>query len=159
MAKLISLAGASCAIAFALPAPAFADEKPCCSNNGRYFESSPSTCRKYGGYVVEQQYCRGYYGPNNYDNGQYDNGRYDGGYGTYGPRSGFSLSFALGDVVFAYNDGYYDRYRRWHSWRNDRERDYFRDHRRQSYFNMRHDYDNDRHRRDWREGRRRDWNN
>lgn len=32
-------------------------EKPCCYNNGRYFNSTPKTCRKYGGRVVRQEYC------------------------------------------------------------------------------------------------------
>jgi hypothetical protein len=35
--------------------------KPCCYNNGQYFNSSPSTCRKYGGQTVPQQYCTGGY--------------------------------------------------------------------------------------------------
>lgn len=37
-------------------------EKPCCYNNGRYYNSTPKTCRKYGGYVVHQRFCtRQYY--------------------------------------------------------------------------------------------------
>lgn len=49
--------------------------KPCCFNNGEYFTSSPSTCRRYGGRVVRYEYCeRSYYG--------------QGGYGGYGGDSG-----------------------------------------------------------------------
>jgi hypothetical protein len=32
-------------------------EKPCCYNNGRYYNSTPKTCNKYGGRVVAQHYC------------------------------------------------------------------------------------------------------
>jgi hypothetical protein len=31
--------------------------KPCCYNNGRYYQTSPSTCRKTGGYTVDFNYC------------------------------------------------------------------------------------------------------
>jgi hypothetical protein len=37
-----------------------------------------------------------------------------------------SFSFRVGDVAFGYSDGYYDRYHRWHGWRNARERDWYR---------------------------------
>ena len=58
--------------------------KPCCYNNGDYFNSTPSTCRKYGGRVVDYEYCeRGYRGSDNgrswggkpccYSNGQFFN--------------------------------------------------------------------------------------
>jgi len=36
-------------------------------------------------------------------------------------RDAFSFSFDTGAVAFAYSDGYWDRDRRWHSWRNARE--------------------------------------
>jgi hypothetical protein len=158
--KLLTLAGASAAIAFAAPVtPAFAGSKPCCYNNGQYFQSSPSTCHRYGGQTVEQEYCTGY-GPG-YNNGYYNNG-YNNGYyndGYYGSRRpGVTFSIDLGSIVFAYSDGYYDRSRRWHRWRNDRERAWFQQHRRHSYHHIRRDNDRDRNRRDWREGRRRDWN-
>lgn len=43
-----------------------AASKPCCYNDGDYFYSSPSTCRKYGGRVVHYDYCqRQYYAPGN----------------------------------------------------------------------------------------------
>ncbi len=58
--------------------------KPCCYNNGDYFNSTPSTCNKYGGRVVPYEYCeRGYRGQDNgrswggkpccYANGQFFN--------------------------------------------------------------------------------------
>jgi hypothetical protein len=39
-----------------------ASQKPCCYNPhyGNYARSTPKTCRKYGGYVVQEQYCGGY---------------------------------------------------------------------------------------------------
>lgn len=38
--------------------------KPCCYNNGEYFYSTSKTCRRYGGRVVQFEYCqRAYYGP------------------------------------------------------------------------------------------------
>jgi hypothetical protein len=55
--------------------------------------------------------------------------------------SGFS--FRIGDVAFAYDDGYYDRGHRWHAWRHARERDWYRSHYRTSYRAMRHDRDHD----------------
>ncbi len=165
-AKLISLAGASCIVAFASAPPALADSKPCCYNNGQYFSSSPSTCRRYGGQVVEYEYCQRYgAGYNSGYNSGY-NGGYDGGYRNdnydrgdyYGSRRpGVSFSIDLGGVVFGYSDGYYDRSRRWHRWRSDRERAWFQQNRRSAYYDMHHDRDRDRDRRDWREGRRHDW--
>jgi len=139
---VISLVGATFLGALATAVPAQA--KPCCYNNGDYFESSPSTCRNYGGRVVQQEYCvGGYYGNDRY----YDRG-YDG-------DASFAIRF--GNVVFAYSDGYYDRNRRWYRWRNDRERNWYRQHRRTSYYHMTRDRDRDRGRRDWRDGRRSNW--
>lgn len=149
---LLSLLGASCLVAFAATtAPAQAASKPCCYNNGDYYEASPRTCRNYGGRVVQQEYCRGDY----YD----DRGRYGDDRGDYGRRGGGDASFSIqfGNVVFGYSDGYYDRDRRWHGWRSDAERNWYRQHRRSSYHHMNRDRDRDRNRRDWREGRRGDW--
>lgn len=51
------------------------DSKPCCYNNGEYFQSTPSTCRKYGGQVAPFEYCqRSYYQP-------WNNGGNSYGYG------------------------------------------------------------------------------
>ncbi len=72
-----------------------------------------------------------------------------GGEGTF--------SISLGNVVFGYSDGYYDNDRRWHNWRNDGERDWYRQNHSRTYYQMSRDRDNHRNRRDWREGRRDDW--
>ena len=72
-------------------------------------------------------------------------------------RDDFSVS--LGNVVFAYNDGYYDSGRRWHDWRNDREREWYRQNHRQTYYLMGRYDDRDNYRRDWASGRRDDWRN
>lgn len=74
-------------------------------------------------------------------------------------RGGGGPDFAivLGNVVFAYSDGYYDRDRRWHPWRSDAEREWYRRNNSRSYYDIRRDRDNDRRRRDWRERRRDDW--
>jgi hypothetical protein len=55
--------------------------------------------------------------------------------------SGFS--FRIGDIGIAYDDGYYDRGHRWHAWRHQRERDWYRANYRQSYRGYRHDRDGD----------------
>jgi hypothetical protein len=80
--------------------------------------------------------------------------RYGGG-GSYGGGPDFAI--VLGNVVFAYSDGYYDRDRRWHSWRSDEEREWHRRHNARTYYDYRRDRDEDRWRRDWREGRGNDW--
>ncbi|MEQ1754400.1 MAG: hypothetical protein ABL973_09735 [Micropepsaceae bacterium] len=72
-------------------------------------------------------------------------------------RGGVDFSIILGGVVFGYSDGYYDQYRRWHTWRSNDERRWYQQNRRQSYYNMRHNRDRHRGRIDWREGRRQDW--
>jgi hypothetical protein len=157
---LISLLGASCLVAFASAAPAAARTKPCCYASGEYFNSTPSTCQRYGGRVVEQDYCQGNY-QGNYGNYQGDYGN-DYRYGNdYGPsrRNGVSFSFVLGNVAFGYSDGYYDRNRRWHGWRNNTERNWYQRNHRDSYHHMRRDHDRDHNRRDWRNGRRHDWRN
>lgn len=56
--------------------------------------------------------------------------------------SGFS--FRMGDVGIAYNDGYYDRSNRFHTWRHAREREWYRSNYQRHYFRpMRHDQDRD----------------
>ena len=148
---LLSLVGASCVGALALTAPAYARAKPCCYNNGDFFNTSTSTCRNYGGRVVEQQYCTGgddYYGGDD---------RYQGDYGPAYGNGDASFSIRFGNVVFGYSDGYYDRDRRWHRWRNHNERNWYRQHHRTSYYHMDRARDRDRYRRDWRDGRRDDW--
>jgi hypothetical protein len=53
------------------------------------------------------------------------------------------FSFRFGDVGIAYDDGYYDRSHRFHRWRHNRERDWYRANYRASYRGMRHDRDRD----------------
>ena len=56
--------------------------------------------------------------------------------------SGFS--FRMGDVGVAYNDGYYDRGHRWHAWRHQREREWYRaNYVNHFYRGYRHDQDHD----------------
>jgi hypothetical protein len=54
-----------------------------------------------------------------------------------------SFGFRVGDVGIAYNDGYYDRDRRWHHWRSAREHDWYRAHYVRNYRGWRHDRDGD----------------
>lgn len=143
--KLLSLVGASCLAAFATTAPAQAAPKPCCyTSSGTYENVTSSTCLRYGGRLVSQGYCgRGYYGRGNYGPAYQDG------------NASFSIQF--GNVVIGYSDGYYDGNRRWHRWRNDRERSWYQQNRRTSYYHTTRDRDRDRKRRDWRNGRRNDW--
>jgi hypothetical protein len=57
--------------------------KPCCYNNGRFANSTPKTCYRYGGRIVANQYCerRGY----GWNNGPYQ-GQWNNNYGGYNPR-------------------------------------------------------------------------
>ena len=72
-------------------------------------------------------------------------------------RGDTSFSISLGNVQFGYSDGYYDNDRRWHNWRDDEERDWYRQNHGQSYYQYDRESDRDQYRRDWREGRRSDW--
>jgi hypothetical protein len=72
-------------------------------------------------------------------------------------RSNVQFSITLGNVQIAYDDGYYDSNRRWHRWRNNDERNWYRKNHRNQYFAMRRDRDNDRFRKDWRNGKRKNW--
>ena len=53
------------------------------------------------------------------------------------------FSFRVGDVAFAYNNGYYDHNRRWHSWRNVRERNWYRTNYRRGFRAWNYDRDRD----------------
>ena len=68
-----------------------------------------------------------------------------------------NFSIVLGNVVFGYSDGYYDNRRRWHRWRSNSERNWYRQNHGQTYYQMSRYRDRDRFRRDWRDGRRNDW--
>ena len=56
-------------------------------------------------------------------------------------QSGFS--FRAGDVAFGFQDGYYDRRNQWRSWRDARERDWYRANYRDNYRGYRRDQDRD----------------
>jgi hypothetical protein len=53
------------------------------------------------------------------------------------------LSFSVSDVMFAYEDGYWDRGHRWHAWRDQNEARWWRDHYHDRYYDWRHDRDPD----------------
>ncbi len=102
------------------------------------------------------QYRRGWW------QGQRSDWRYygDSGYGGYNSGyngGGSDFAIVLGNVLFAYDDGYYDRDRRWHAWQHDSHRDWYRRNHSRTYYNHRRDRDNDRHRRDRREDRSDRW--
>jgi hypothetical protein len=49
------------------------------------------------------------------------------------------ISFNVNDVAYAYQDGYWDQRRRWHQWRSEQERHYYRTVRGNQYSDYRHD--------------------
>ena len=51
------------------------------------------------------------------------------------------FSISLGNAAFGYSDGYWDRDRHWHAWRNAEESEYFRTHYGEHYVAVRHDHD------------------
>jgi len=53
------------------------------------------------------------------------------------------LIYGADDLHVIYSDGYYDRNRHWHSWRNTRERNWYRSNYSHSYRSMRRDSDHD----------------
>lgn len=72
------------------------DSKPCCFNDGEYFQSTPSTCRRYGGRVVPFDYCQRYQGP------------YGGGGYGHGPGYGYNdYGYRYSNKPCCYNDGYF----------------------------------------------------
>jgi len=152
--KMIALLGASCVLALANVAPAQAAQKPCCYNNGHFEPSTPKTCYRYGGQIVDMRYCyRAGYGSQSYRYNDYD---YDYDYDRR-HRRGPTFAIVIGDIAFGYTDGYFDRHRRWHRWRNDNERNWYRKHHGKRFHGMRRDDDRDGQRRDWRHGRRQNW--
>lgn len=72
-------------------------------------------------------------------------------------RSDVSISINLGNAAFGYSDGYYEQDRSWHGWRNDDERNWYRENHGSTYYDIVRSQDNDRYRGDWRDGRRSDW--
>jgi len=53
------------------------------------------------------------------------------------------ISFHEGDVMYAYRDGWWDHGHRWHPWRSEAERIWWRDHYHDRYWDWRHDRDPD----------------
>ena len=66
----------------------------------------------------------------------------------------FGFSFNSGDVAFAYRDGYWDRYHRWHRWNNGDQWRWYRAHYGNNYYDWDHDRDRDYgwHDRGWHRG-------
>ena len=66
----------------------------------------------------------------------------------------FGFSFNTGDVAFAYRDGYWDRYHRWHYWHDRDQWRWYRAHYGNSYYDWDHDRygDNGWHDRGWHRG-------
>jgi hypothetical protein len=58
-------------------------------------------------------------------------------------RDTFSFSFDLGDVAFAYSDGYWDHDHQWHRWHNSREAREYRARYREHWHGWKHDRDRD----------------
>lgn len=101
-----------------------------------YGGSNKSTYRK--------GYDRGF--RDGYARGQRDNRVHGTNYngGVYGaPFGSVGVSFNLGDVAFGYRDGYWDRERRWHTWRNQDEARYYRNASGSQYYDWDHDRDPD----------------
>src|ERR1051325_3651324 len=66
----------------------------------------------------------------------------------------WSVSFNTGDVAFAYRDGYWDRYHRWHPWRDPDQWRWYRAHYANNYYDWDHERDRDYgwHDRGWHHG-------
>ena len=48
-----------------------------------------------------------------------------------------------GGVAFGYSDGYWDRDRQWHDWKNKEESEHYRAENREHYYDRKHDEDKD----------------
>jgi len=59
-------------------------------------------------------------------------------------RSSVAVTFDLGNVAFAYRDGYWDRWHHWHRWRGRDERVRYRAAYREHYYDWDHGRDHDR---------------
>lgn len=68
---------------------------------------------------------------------------YDNGVGIGAQIGEVGVSFNLGDVAFGYQDGYWDRGRHWHNWRNDDEMRSYRNSSGNKYYDWKHDRDPD----------------
>jgi hypothetical protein len=54
-----------------------------------------------------------------------------------------AFEVGVGDIAFAYRDGYWDRWHRWHAWRGEEQRVWWREHHPAMYWDWRHDRDRD----------------
>ena len=68
-------------------------------------------------------------------------------------QAAVDFSITLGNAAFGYSDGYWDRDRRFHTWRNRDEAEYFRNTYGQHYYAYRHDRDRRDRDRGWRNER------
>ncbi len=72
------------------------------------------------------------------------NGRDDNSVVGFGAQIGdVGVSFNFGEVAFGYQDGYWDRGRHWHNWRNEDEMRNYRNSSGNKYYDWRHDRDPD----------------
>jgi hypothetical protein len=54
-----------------------------------------------------------------------------------------AVGVSPGGIAFGYNDGYWDRDRNWHGWKNHEEAEHFRAENREHYFDRKHDDEKD----------------
>ena len=62
-----------------------------------------------------------------------------------------AVGVSPGGIAFGYQDGYWDRQRNWHAWRNHDEHERWRTANREHYYDRRHDHDRHDHNKGWRE--------
>ena len=55
-----------------------------------------------------------------------------------------TVGVTSGGIAFGYDDGYWDRERQWHAWRNREEAAHWREENREHYYARRHDRDHER---------------
>lgn len=93
--------------------------------------------------IYRKGYDRGF--RDGFIRGQRDNRFQGAGYGPgYGAPGGtVGVSFDFGEVAFGYQDGYWDRGRHWHNWRNDDEMRSYRNASGNKYYDWKHDRDSD----------------
>lgn len=70
---------------------------------------------------------------------------------SQGAQARAVFSFDVGNVAFAYQDGWWDRDHHWHHWRNHREMVEYQTRYHDHYYDWRHDRDPDHgwHDKDW----------
>ena len=55
-----------------------------------------------------------------------------------------TVGISVPTIAFGYSDGYWDRERHWHRWRNHEEAEHFRAENREHYYEWKHNRDHDR---------------